>query len=281
MKQLFICLLVIFSLGFLPGQVLAQELDVPTSSTESGTQETITTRETLDDEIVSLRAVYRTQLEEYRTAERQTQIANGQYAQLGTLTALETAVTSTRKTMLLRATVLESYLTLLRLQLTDATGINLPDKDRVMTRLDAVLSEIATHRQQAESATDRTDITNLTTDFDALSSQIESAAYEAQSMLAIGKLQTVYDKTLALSLEVRDAAGETTELKKAERERAYNEIQNTLAAVKANIDNTTPEPERSGSQFSRSALSNVLRDLGSVYIGLSQSLSFLSELLRL
>lgn len=253
---------------------------LPTSVRAQETQETIVTREALTDEINQVRTTYRGQLEEYRNAERQYQIAGGQYAQLGTLAALEGAVVATRRAMVTRAAVLETYLTLLNLYMTDSTGINLQDKERSLTRLEATIAEVGNHRQEVEGANDRQAIMNVSQEFTPLASQVEDVAYEAQILLAIGRLQTVYDKTVAVSQEVRDGEAETGDLRQAERDRAYVEIQDSLQRVRNGIDAATPVVgERT--RFSRNSFTTALRSLGEVYAGLSQSLSYVTELSRL
>lgn len=183
--------------------------------------------------------------------------------------------------MLARVMVLETYLSLLQLQMVDATGISVSTKEQLVTRLDAMLAELATHRQQVEAASDRPTVTALTTDFEALAPQIEDIAYESQTYLAIGKLQTVYDKAQSLSEEIHQVATSASDLKQAERDRGYAEIQDALQTVNANIDEIEAELANSDRTFSRSYFSGVVRELGTIYTGLSQTLSYLSELLRL
>lgn len=257
--------------------VQAQEA---TSSGES-LEDSIQTRPTQAAQINQLRQVYRGYLEDYRTADRAYQIANEQYLQLKTLVSLETAVTATREAMIARNRVLETYLTILRTQLQDATGVNLDNKTKVLGRLDAMIAELTTLETQIPAAQDRAAVMNMAAEFEVIAPQIEDIAYQTQTLLAAGRLQAVFDKATALGAEVYQATSVSGSLRQAERDRAYAEIKTNLAQTRTSIDEADADVGDDKQTFSRSSFSRTLRDLGSAYAGLSQSLSYIQELLRL
>ena len=112
-----LCFIVVVGLT---APVISAQEPVATDSGEPQVQ--VFEKPELDDQIADVRATYRSQLEQYRTAERKYVLAKEQYLKLNTLVSLEDAVKATREAMLARDQVLTSYLTLLRLLLIDATG---------------------------------------------------------------------------------------------------------------------------------------------------------------
>jgi len=230
---------------------------------------------------LQLKQTYRQQLDDYRTADRQYQISVEQYRQLKTLAALEDAVQQTHVTMKLRNEVLVSYLQLLQIQLQEATGVNLDQKTRMLQALMADIENLKQFRQKLGPEADRGQVNQLASEFAELAKPLESDAYRVQTMLVIGKLQTIYDKSLIVRTEIEQEALQKQDIHKAERERASQEIKSNLLEVKLLIDEINVETARLDSDFSRSSFSGQQGELTQIYAGLAQNLSYLQELLMI
>lgn len=285
MRNARICLLLLtltLLVGITSSRIYAQEEAEIVVDEEIEVQEpTVQTRPPQTERINQLRQEYRGYLEKYRADDREYQIANEQYLQLGTLVSLETAVRATRQAMLSRNQVLVTYLTILQIQLEDATGVSLENKERVLTRLEAMIAELTAFETQIEVAQDRGQVTNVAADFTVLSPQIEDVAYQAQTLLAASRLQAVFDTATSLGEEVYQATSDSGGLRQAERDRAYAEIRSNLTQSRVAIDEANTLVARENASFSRTGFSRTLRDLGSSYAGLSQTLAYIQELLRL
>jgi hypothetical protein len=235
----------------------------------------------LTTQIADVRATYRSQLEAYRTAERQYLLTKEQFLKLNTLASLEEAVKATRAAMVARDQVLTSYLTLLRLTLIDATGVNLTQKEPTLVELDAVLVSLATHTQTVTAASDRYQLTQAAQEYVTLGPKIEAVAYQTLSILSIGELQTVYDKSLVLNQEIETELSSKTDVKSAERQRALTEIKRELSEVQAAFTEANELVEKEQRKFTQSFYNRLGKNLGSVYVGLSQTLTHMAEVLKL
>lgn len=276
----------VFSL-FAPTWVRAQAestsaAEVVTEELSKGDEETVFSKPWLEDEIKSVEQTYKGQLEAYRTAHNRYLIAKQQYSQLQTLTSLEEAVKATREAMVARNDVLLTYLTLLRLKLIQATGINLTQKDPAIAEIEAAHEWLTQHQSDAKAATDRYQLLAVADAFSTRQESISALSYKTLSLLAIGKLQSVYDKTGLLSeqVEVEVVSGKA-DVKQEERKRAMVEIERELATVQALFSEINQDIESENTKFSRSYFSSLQRELGSIYSRLVQTLSHLSELVRL
>lgn len=233
----------------------------------------------LDQELLTLGNTYRGQLAEYREAERAFQIASQQYLQLNTLVSLENALQNMKRAMVLRDQVLITYLTILQRQLSSATGINLDQKNNLSTALGIQLEELRNHLQTVEAADTRDQIVSAGESFIELGKATEDVAYQVQTTLATGRLQTVYDKTTILANEIDQTLVQTTsDIKQGERQRAITEVRSALGRAKAGIDELVAKRRTTGSQ---SNFQSALRNLNQVYGDLTLSLDYLDELLRL
>jgi len=233
------------------------------------------------DQYTEIRQTYRGQLDEYRTADRQYQITIEQYKQLKTLAALEDAVQQTHLTMKLRNQVLITYLTLLHFQLQNGTGINLDQKALMLQALNADISRLKTFQEKLEPEANRQAIAQIASEFAILAKPLENDAYKVQTLLAVGKLQTVFDKTVTLRGEIDDFTGQKQDINTTQRQRANQEIKDNLLETKVVIDEVVTETARPNTDFSRGSFAGLQDDLAQIYAGLSQSLSFLEELLSI
>lgn len=260
-----------FGLSIVRAQEATPVSPEPVSTTDIQVQPPLTA------EINQLKEQYRMELETYRDLERQTDIANKQYVQLKTLVSLETAVTTLKKTMQSRAKVLELYVKLLTLELTNATGVELSSKERLLQLLDSSQSKLGTHLAAVEQANDRDSLTRVSASFEPIGSELEEIAYQTQAQLTISKLQTVYDKVQVVKDEVdQQTAAQTPLLQQPARERAFAETNRNLDQVRDEL--VALQSGLANQELGRTSYSDILRSADSVYAGIAQSLNFLSEL---
>jgi hypothetical protein len=235
----------------------------------------------LNAQILDVRATYRSQLETYRNAERQYLITKEQFFKLNTLASLEAAVKATKEAMLARDQVLYSYLTLVRLYLIDATGVNLTQKEPTLAELEVVLQALEAHTQTVSAANDRYQISQASQEFLTLGPRIEAVAYQTTTILSIGELQTIYDKSLSLDQEITASLSGITDVRNAERQRALTEIKRELNEVQTSFSEVNLMVEKENQKFNRAFYNRVTQNLGTVYVGLSQTLTHMAEVLKL
>lgn len=282
--RLFLLSFLLLSLSYLvPPTALAQEdSPLPTVEPTPVTDQSpapVPAPPNFEQELSVLRQTYRGQLAEYRDAERSYQIAAQQYVQLNTLVSLESAVQHMKKAMVLRDQVLITYLSILRTQLSFATGINLDQKQVLETEVQTKLTQLKDHLQTAETAANKDEVTLVATNFEVLGEETSETAYKVQTVVATGKMQTVYDKTTSLADEIdKDLVQTTTDIKQGERQRAITEVRVTLGRAKTGIEYLLENQRQSASQNS---LQSALTDLNQVYGSLAQALNYLDELLRI
>lgn len=274
--------LVVPSLVWAQTESPAAAKEVVTEESVNETEGTVISKPLLEDEIKNVEQTYKGQLQVYRTAQNRYQIAKQQYTQLQTLTSLEEAVKTTREAMVARNDVLLTYLTLLRLNLIQATGINLTQKEPTITALEGAHKWLEQHQDKAKSANDRYQILEVADEFSQYQTSIAALSYKTTSLLAIGKLQSVYDKTLLLSEQVEtEVVMGKEDVKQEERKRAKVEIERELSDVQRIFSELNNDIEDEDTSFSRSYFNTLQRELGSIYSRLAQTLSHLSELVRL
>ncbi len=260
-----------------PGRVLAQEI-----ATESGQAQTfVFEKPELDDQIANVRATYRSQLEQYRTSERQYLLAKEQFLKLNTLASLESAVKATREAMLNRDQVLTSYLTLLRLTLINSTGVNLTQKDPTLKELESALASLDTHTQLVTAASDRYQLTKAAEEFVVIGPRVEAVAYQTLSILTIGNLQSIYDKSLNVNQEIDEVLNAKSDVKTPERQRAQTEIKRELAEIQSSFAEVNTMVEKEDRKFTRSFYNRLTQSVGTVYVGLSQTLTHMAEAMKL
>jgi hypothetical protein len=291
MKRITTACLLCFCLCFVvvgSSVVFAQETTpepvVETQTQTTPSDSTILERTSLSKDIVDLTATYKGQLEEYRQVERDFTVAREQYRKLNTLISLEEGVKSTRTVMLARSRVLTTYLRLLRLQLVEANGIAITSKTEALAEIDALLVVLADHTQAVQSIADKNDVVTVADAFVEHTARIENSAYHVMSLLAIGKMQVVYDKVDALSVQMKkDAANSISPLKQAEKDRAFEETLTVMNEAKAGLQelSSTTKLVTRGTRSNGNLYAIALKELGQTYAQLSQTINYMRELTRI
>lgn len=230
-----------------------------------------------------LREQYKTELSIYRTDEREFTIAKEQYNQVKTLAALEVTVQATRKVMLSRITVLQTYVQILKMMVEETSGIDVADKTALLQQLDDTLSRCKTHQELVEQAADRQHIASAVTDFQSFSNQITNTTYKSLSYISYGRLQSVYDKMVAVKSEVESdlEQREQNGLKLGEKRRAMDEINQNLDNTRDQLQAVRQsfQPDRLGRaiNFDSGTYGNTVSSLNQIYADLFKNLTFLRE----
>src|SRR3989344_2248308 len=124
-------LLIIFFLCFAFGGQVASRV-VQAQENEASIFE----KPELAAQIIDVTKTYQTQLEEYRRQEQAYILAKDQYFKLQTLVALEGELKATKAALKARDQVLITYLTLLRLELINSTGVALERKQQTLNLIE-------------------------------------------------------------------------------------------------------------------------------------------------
>lgn len=287
-----LAVLIVQQLAVLP--TAAQTVNIvddtaPSASPEtsaSPTSNTVPSPSPESNELANLRAKYRSELSIYRTDERDFQIAREQYVKLQTLAALETSVKATRKVMLSRTAVLQTYLQILRNMVSNTSGIEITEKTKLLQEIDTATERLKLHQKLVEQAIDRNTILNSVTDFNIFYEDVLNVAYKSLSYIAYGRLQTVYDKTVTVKGEVLSYIEEQEKngLKLGEKRRGLEETDRSLAATRTRLDTvrTSFQPRNSGqeNQFDDNGYGRTVQELGVIYGDLYRNLSFLREVIK-
>jgi hypothetical protein len=257
-----------------------EETSTPTTEEQLNEGEALT-QPSVEAELEALRITYRSQLEAYRDQERQHSIAKEQYAQLKTLASLEAAVVTTRQVLITRAEVLDTYLTILRLTLQAQPGIDVSRKERLLIELDSLRQSLGQHKAQVEQVNERIALAQVAQEFTPLGASIETKSYHVQSVIALGRLQTVFDKSLSLSSRMKEQSlSETSTIQQSRRERAFSETERTADSIRQQLIANELEVQKEEG-YSRSQYTRFSGNLGSVYANVSQFVSYLEEILTL
>ncbi len=236
--------------------------------------------------IEALRALYKNQIEVYRSSEQQYRIAKTQYFSLQTLAALEEAVSTTREALLNRSRVLVSFVQLLRATLQETQGVELSQKQQAMDRLESVLQKLLAHQDAVLDTQTREAVALRAQEFAILEKELHSTTYWSLSLISLGRVQTIYDQALIVHADIRETHESETvsALIEAERTRAHEEternfivIRDQLAEIALDIQNKSIKPD----SFTDNAFNRTRDDLEVPYAGLTLLIDYLEELLSL
>lgn len=270
--------------SYLP-QISAQEADQPATTETPPTPlppDTVFEKEGETANIQRLRTEYRAELEAYRRLEQLYEVAKGQNEKLQTLASLEDLVRSTQEAMQARNQVLRTYFELLRLRLQEQPGIDLELKEKATDDVVKVIRLLESYKESLTPTLDKPQIQEIAAIFADDIVFIEDKGYEAISLLALGELQTIHDKTEKLTEDMKlQIATEGGALKASQRQRAFDETDRLLASIKTEVSATELQLSNPNTQPYRSLYILAVDSLDSVSDQLAQSLSYLQELLNL
>lgn len=285
MKRLLFCFLSFF---LLVSPVYAQNSETDQVVTETTGNAVLKTdmiweKERLDEEIVTLKATYQSQLENYLYQDKLYRIAYDQYKQLQTLVSIEDLTQKAKTLGLSRDEVLISYLDLLRLNLITTEGIELSLKSKYLNQLESTIVYLKEHQENLKNLNDREPVSLSLSTFANDQKNLSKQAKEVLVLLAIGNLQMIYDKSAVLKKDIDAYLGDQGTLELPTISRASDETNRSLSSAKLKLDAFWAETlNRNESNWYLSKFYDDLpRTLNPIYVNLSQSISYLNELLSI
>ena len=234
-------------------------------------------KERLQEEISQARQVYSQNLEDYRNKERLYTIAYDQYASLKTLASLEDLVIKTKAVALSRDQVLIKYLELLRLNLYASEGVELSVKNQYLQLLEENINALTTHSQALEAKHSQSEVQASLDEFTAFT-DLNKMSEQVLALLAISRLQRIYDLALPLKKDVDQFLGVAESSALSALLRASEETDKTLTQAKNNLDLLWGKAKKPNAL--EGIYRNLTKELNPVYINLSQSLAYLDELMN-
>lgn len=239
---------------------------------------TILQKQSLDAEIIQLEAIYRGQLTEYRSAERDFQIARDQYRQLQTLASINAVTESAKKVMRLRSQALLTYFELMRTHLIAADGIDVSLKEDVLAQITAHTQWLQTHQTTVAGTNDREALNVLADTFTEQNQAFVVTSQEASSVLALGKLQNVFDRLNAVQTDV--TAQEST-VSGTSQSRASRETSLALEEAKTQLSELWADLNRDRERGNVvNFYDSLVQNLDPLYANLNKIISFLQEMAR-
>lgn len=205
----------LLSLLILPASITKAQDSASTDSAQTVTPLT----QLIDD--------YFFQLEKYREAQNQFTLDRAEHEKLGTLATGEKLVATTRTLAVSRAKVFTTYLIAVKNHLQVTQGIDVTDKNAVLSSLDQTMVTISFHEQALSGLVERNPLQAELTRFEQQDlPRFFSVTYQALSLLSIGKIQSVADKLLVTSrnFESQIVPNIVMASKKASVERGLKEV---------------------------------------------------------
>jgi len=241
-------------------------------------------KERLQEEIETVRDTLRGQIDTYRKDYKAYQIAKSQYEKLNTLASIEEAIQKSKTAMYSRNQVLITYFTLLRLTLIEMDGVELSQKDQILNQIETHLTNLENHNKDVEKITTREDLAQMKLEFLPLADFSEQTAYQSLSLIAVGKLQAVYDKAIVIQEKLKkELTDKGSKIQQAERKRAFDETDKVLVEAKEQLDEVWLELKESSKKSGKKAQSiydRLNQDLTPIFAKLSKSVSYLNQLLK-
>lgn len=239
-------------------------------------------KDQLSQEIINIKAQYQSHLIDYLAKEKLYRNAFDQNKQLQTLASLEDILQKSKTLGLARDQVLISYLTLLKLSLIETTGIELSIKSYYLDQLESHLSFLQNHQRDLNELTEREAVRASLANFASQEDKVEDLAQAVQVLLSVGKLQIIYDQATVLKRDVDSYLTTQGKSENAIVARASLETSNSLESTKIKLNEfwATALARYSNSNFLSNFYYDIARDLNPTYVNLSQSLSYLDELLN-
>jgi hypothetical protein len=246
-------------------------------------REYIAQKQRLAEEIEDLKLQLLSRLNQYERDEKQYRIAIDQYRNLQTLSSIEEAIAVTKRVMLSRNQVLEIYQNLLRLQLIESEGVELSHKRQALLQLEENRALLAEFKNKIEQASDRNDVNVLAVEFTPLGNQIHETSYYALSIMAIGRLQSTYDRAMVINQRVVSAQREKTDqANEAKIKRSLNEIDKLFVQMPPKFESTwirvSESVDRKGNTSYHSLYQGLTKYLMPIYTDLSKITSYLEEI---
>ena len=259
-------------------------IKVASAQEEIKSSDLVLQKQRLAQEITNTKNKLIEELEQYSQDEKQYGISLAQFRKLQTLNSIETATRIAKKAILSRNLVLDTYLNLMRLKLVEAEGIEVVHKEKVLNEIENHRQALVDFEEKVVPIEDRDNLNLLATQFLPLGNEIRDTAYYALSLLAVGKLQAVYDQAYAIEQKVEQKdVSDLSNLEQAERTRATAEVKKLVTQLPPEFEELWTDlaaVENSHSDYKRFYRS-VFDDLDLIYSQLSRLTAYLEELEQL
>ncbi len=256
-----------------------QSLEEKQNLDEEVSSQVVRQRARLQAEIEDQHAQLLSQLNQYQSDERQFRISLDQFQRLQTLQSIEKVVEDSKKLIITRNTVLDYYLNLLRLKLIESEGVEISHQDQAIEQIEILRKQLAVFTSEVKPYSQREEINNYTQQFLPFSERIHSVSYYSLVILAIGKLQAVYDQSVIVNQNIQEKyKGESTLVNS--KDRSLNEINKLLKELPPDFSALWLKVAQSSEkdQGYESLYRSINRDLTPIYAKLSRLVSYYQEL---
>lgn len=264
----------------------AQEIEqseAPANSSNALKTDLIWQKERLDDEIAVVKNTYQAQLENYLYHDKLYRIAYDQNKQLNTLVSIEDVTQKGKALGIYRDEVLMTYLNLLRLELISTEGVELSLKEKYIARLEATIEYLRLHQKDLKNLNDRDRVANSLATFTNDQGGVGNLANEILVLITVGNLQAIYDKSFVLKRDIDNFLEQKGTLNLPEIDRASFETGRSLDSAKLKLDSfwNNVIKRGQGNWFLAKIYDELPKTMNPIYVNLSQSISYLNELLSL
>lgn len=279
-----LCLAMV-TVGLLATPIFAQT-SPPENSFELNALKTdfVWPKEDLTAEILKQRTIFRDQLEQYRQQEKNFLIAQDQYRTHETLDSIEQAVQATKRMLLSRDQLLHTYLTLLQLRLMAAEGAELSLKDIELKKLETLREQLKVHHAAASGQLDRPAVNKSADEFLPIGQEAQLTASQTLGLLAVSKLQEIDDKAGVLFPDIATEVTATTadQVVSPQTTRSLRETTRAMGTNKTALDKVWEKVnQRIQDNSELSGQTDFAQDLETAYTGLTKTLGYFLELLKL
>lgn len=250
---------------------------------DSGLEATAVEEPTADDTARLQMATekYFDSVETYRDEERKFLIAREQYYQLNTLSAQDEAMRRGQTLLRARAASLRSYFQYLHVILLRTRGIELDDKNRVITDLEDADRALLAYEEGITSLDSREKVDRHFKTLNNLKESFHNTAYSALTLIKLGQVQTALDSSAVLEKDLRAIieASNFSAAEKAVRTRGLDEVDRLLQRSKNNRQSLRDQFVRNSTSknISESTYNQFRADIEFSYTQLRQAHSFLTE----
>jgi len=218
------------------GPVLAEDNPLAQPLTLSETKRI--SADELKSHAQALQDLYTQQIESYKLAEKDYQLAKTQQTQLGTLSSVEATTQFARTAMIERADVLITYFNLLHDYLVMADGMEPGDKEKTSADIIEHIQAYQTHRLAVSNIEDRASLNLAADEFDQLFKVSTSLVYRVLYNLDLSQMNSYRLTAVDLyqQLQRKQADLPLSPAKLAQRDRAYLDIERVFAQLSTQIE---------------------------------------------
>ncbi len=192
---------------------------------------------TLAQELQDTTQKYFEAVETYRDVEKQYIISREQYYQLNTLAAQNDVISRGQEVLRARALALRLYYQYLSIVVRRTRGIELSDKNEVLTRLDDSIRQLVSYQEGIRALDTREKIDQHFKVFNSQKSSYHNAAYSALAAIKTGEIQTAIDSSSVLATDLKDAinVSDISAADRALKQRGLEETDRLLQRARNNV----------------------------------------------